>query len=105
MPDSDESVVFSAPAAALSEAQIKDLQDKFGLKLNVRSRTDAVTSALNRLGNVAVQDFDRTNPGYERIFDRTVGMDDMRNQVINPVDLETHVRNIAERVIREQPGH
>jgi hypothetical protein len=53
---------------------------------------------------VAVQDFDRTNPGYERIFDRTAGLEDIRNQVIQPVDLEAHVRNIAERVIREQPG-
>jgi hypothetical protein len=103
MPDPKESVVFSADAAALTADQIKDLQQRFGLKLAVRSRSDAVASALNRLGNVAVQDFDRTNPGYERIFDRTAGMDDIRNQVINPVDLETHVRSVTERIMRERP--
>jgi hypothetical protein len=104
MADDQDAVVFSADASKLSDDQVKQLQDKFGLKLAVRSRADAVTSALNKLANVAVQDFDRTNPGYERIFDRTAGKENIAQSVINPVDLETHVRNVAERIMKERPA-
>jgi hypothetical protein len=103
VPDED-AVVFSGDAASLSDDTIRELQDKFGLKLQVRSSHDAIASALNRLGEVAVQNFDRTNPSYGRVFDRTGAIENIRDQVINPVELENQIRRVAENVIRNRPA-
>jgi hypothetical protein len=100
----DEQVVFTGDASTLNDAQIKELQQKFGLKLSVRSTRDAISAALGRIGDAAVQNFDRVNPSYGRVFDRTGdSVGDLKNQVINPVELEAHVREVAERVLRERP--
>jgi hypothetical protein len=97
-----EKQVFSVDAGKLSDAHVKELQDKFGLKLHLQARSDAVSKVLGRIGDVAVQDFDRTNPGYERVFDRTGGLSDQKAQVINPVDIEDKVRGVADRILQER---
>ena len=94
--------VFSVPAGTLSDMQVKDLQDKFGLKLHLQARSDALNTVLGRIGDVAVQNFDRTNPGYERIFDRTGDNNSLASQVINPVELEDRIRGMAQRVLNEK---
>jgi hypothetical protein len=104
MADSKETAVFAADVAALSDSQIKELQDKFGLKLQVRARADALAKVLGRIGEVAVQNFDRTNPGYERSFDRTADLGDPFSRIINPVDLEDRISGLADRLMRERVG-
>ncbi|WP_443749955.1 hypothetical protein [Asticcacaulis solisilvae] len=94
--------VFSVPAGKLNDTQVKELQDKFGLKLHLQARSDALNTVLGRIGDVAVQNFDRTNPGYERIFDRTGDNNSLASQVINPVELEDRIRGIAQRVMTEK---
>jgi hypothetical protein len=96
--DKTETVVFSGDASALTEAHINELQTKYGLQLKVRSTAGSVAKALGKIGDAAVQYFDRVNPGYERTFDRT-GPADEASKVINPVELETHVRSVAEKVL------
>lgn len=99
----NDTVVFSADAAKLTDVQLKELQSKFGLKLQVRSNAAAVTNALGKLGEVAVQNFDRTAPGYDRGFDRTgtSGLE-LGAAVINPVDLEAKIQNVAKKIISER---
>lgn len=107
MPDPNEKqhdVVFTGASANLSDAHIKELQDKFGLKLQVKSNSDAVTRAIGKLGDAAVQNFDKTNPGYDRIFDRTGDSGLEHQAVIDPVELETKVRTIANKVLQERGG-
>ena len=99
-----DTAVFTANAAKLTDAHLKELQSKFGLKLHVKSSADAVSKALGKLGEVAVQNFDRTNPGYERSFDRTGDSVIEHGSVIDPVDLEHKVRTIATKVISERGG-
>jgi hypothetical protein len=105
MPDpkkTDETAVFTGKAANLTDAHLKELQSKFGLQLHVKSSADAVSKALGKLGEAAVQNFDRTNPGYERSFDRTGDSGLEQQAVIDPVDLEQKVRTIATKVINER---
>lgn len=97
-----EAVVFSADPGGLTDAQVKHLQDTFGLKMGARSSVDAVNRALADL--VAAQDFDRTNPGYDRIFDRTAGTRGDAS-VINPVQLEDRIRSVADSIINERTGN
>ena len=94
--------VFSVDAGKLSDDNLKELQDKFGMQLHVQARADAVSKALGRIGDAAVQNFDRTNPGYERVFDRTGGLTDHQQQVNNPVDLEDKGRGLTERILKER---
>ena len=96
--DKKETVVFSGDAGALSDAHIHELQTKYGLQLKVRSSAESVAKALGKVGEAAIQYFDRVNPGYERVFDRT-GPADEASKVINPVDLEHHIRGVAEKVL------
>lgn len=99
-----DTAVFTGKTASLTDAHLKELQDKFGLHLHVKSSADAVTKALGKLGEAAVQNFDRTNPGYERSFDRTGDSTIEHQAVIDPVDLENKVRTIATKVISERGG-
>jgi hypothetical protein len=109
MPDpkstkTQDTAVFTGKTANLTDAHLKELQDKFGLQLHVKSSADSVSKALGKLGEAAVQNFDRTNPGYERTFDRT-GESGLEHQaVIDPVELENKVRTIATKVVSERGG-
>ena len=103
MAGEEETAVFSAPASALSDDQVKELQDRFGLQLHVRASNEAVKSALGRIGDAAVQSFDRTNPSYGRVYDKS-SAGDIRDQVVNPVELESKIRDIVGRMGRERPS-
>ena len=96
--------VFSGKTAHLTESQLKELQNKFGLTLHVKSNAEAVNKALGKLGEVAVQNFDRTNPGYDRGFDRT-GESGLEKMAIDPVELETKVKTIASKILSERGGN
>ena len=101
MADEKKKAIFSVEAGKLSDVQLNELQTKFGLQLHLEARSDALSKVLGRIGDVMVQNFDRTNPGYDRVFDRTGGAEERAGNVINPVDLEDRIRGVADRILSE----
>jgi hypothetical protein len=95
-------LVFSAPATALTDAQIAELQSKYGVTLHLQSTANAVTAALGRLADDGVQLFDKTNPGYDRVYDKQGISADPMQQVINPVDLQTTIEGIASKIVNDR---
>jgi hypothetical protein len=103
MPDpndtTNEAVVFTAGAAKLDDATIARLRDEYGLELRVRSSHAAVSDALRGIGDVAVVYFDKTSPGYDKVFDKTSPGSQVMD-VVNPVDLAVRVQDIERRIGR-----
>jgi hypothetical protein len=98
-------LVFSAPAASLTDAQISELQNKYGVTLHLQSTANAVNSAIAKLADDGVQTFDKTQPGYDRVYDKQgSSFDNPMQQVINPVDLQSTIEGIASQVVSEQTG-
>lgn len=81
--------------AALNPKALANLQDKYGLEVEIRSNSGAINDILADLGNQGltaaakefVRGFDRTSPGYDRYYDR--------DNALNPADL---VSNPAQRL-------
>jgi hypothetical protein len=92
----------------LSSDVLSQLQTNFGLQL--KSSSPAVSSQLGTIGDVAVVFFDKSSPGFDKVFDKTspdVGGID----VINPADLharlsvlENHVAQLRTSPQQTQPG-
>jgi hypothetical protein len=64
----EEVVVFTGDPKGITEDAIKELQDKFGLEVKVRSSVSAIDSLIARAVDVVA--YDRTHPGYDRVYDR-----------------------------------
>jgi hypothetical protein len=93
-----DSVVFSA-AANLDEATVQRLKDEFGLELKVRASRAVIDNVLNRIGDVAVVYFDKSYPGFDKVFDKTSPGSEVID-VINPVELHGRIRDIESRLGR-----
>jgi hypothetical protein len=98
-------LVFSSPGP-LSQETLNHLQTNFGLQL--KSSSAAVGQQLGRIGDVAVVFFDKSSPGFDKVFDKTSpdigGID-----VINPADLHARVSVLENHVAQlratgGQPG-
>lgn len=79
-----EKLVISADAASLSDTQIKELQDKFGLAVRVRSNVASVDKLINKIDLAA--SYDRTHPGYDRSYDKDPDVNSLLGRVINPIE-------------------
>jgi hypothetical protein len=93
-------LVFSSPGP-LSQETLTHLQTNFGLQL--KSSSAAVGAQLGKLGDVAVVFFDKSSPGFDKVFDKSSpdsGMD-----VINPADLHARLSVLENHVaqIRTTP--
>lgn len=63
---------------ALTPDKLKELQERFGLEVQIRSSSAGIAKILGAIGRpgdisrVAVYDrgFDRTSPGYDKYYDR-----------------------------------
>lgn len=92
MPSGDENskkrvnvAVFSADASKLTEKQITELKDKFGLSIRVRSDSAALDKMIGKIDEVS--SYDRTHPGYDRAYDKDPDVGDELGAMINPSDL------------------
>ena len=87
--------VFTAPATGLNDAAIKELKDKYGLDMRVRSSSSVVNSVLKVADDVVA--YDRTNPGYDRVYDKDPNTrHQLAAELINPVDrVSSDISNIA----------
>jgi len=63
------SVIFSGESEGISTDRLKELQEKLGLKLRVRSSAPAVDNLIGAVEEAAGHD--RTVPGYDRDFDKS----------------------------------
>jgi hypothetical protein len=61
-------VVFTADATGITNETMTQLKEKYGLEIRVRSSLAAVDGLLAR--SVDVVAYDRTYPGYGRVYDR-----------------------------------
>jgi hypothetical protein len=93
-----DSVVFAAPAN-LDEATVQRLKDEFGLDLRVRASRAVIDNVLDRIGDVAVVYFDKSYPGFDKVFDKTSPGSEVMD-VINPVDLRNRINDIESRIGR-----
>lgn len=78
-----EKLVISADSASLSDAQLKELQEKYGLNVRVRSDVAAVDKLINKID--LASSYDRTFPGYDRSYDKDPDVNSLLGQVINPI--------------------
>ncbi len=60
--------VLSGDAGKLTDAHIKDLREKFGLEIRIRSESAAVNKLISRID--LASSYDRTHPGYGRVYDK-----------------------------------
>ncbi len=73
---------------------LKELQEKYGLEIQVRSNSEAINQLLQGVGRTAAlspqeftRGFDRTNPGYDKFYDRDgPGGGGSREQVTKPIE-------------------
>jgi len=71
MPDQSkqtEVALFTSSARGINEEQLADLKAKFGIDLKIRSSSDVVDKAIRQADQK--KDYDRTNPGYDRYYDK-----------------------------------
>ena len=73
MPKYDEGktevdVLTTSVNVTLSDKQIRELRDAFGLEFRVRSSSEVVNTLV--ADAVAAHGYDRTHPGYGRNYDR-----------------------------------
>jgi hypothetical protein len=76
----EEKLILSADAASLSPEQLKELQEKFGLSVRVRSSVESVDKLINKIADAS--SYDRTYPGYDRSYDKTA----LTGREINPIE-------------------
>jgi hypothetical protein len=87
--------VFTAPGTGLDDSTIKELKDKYGLDMRVRSSSAVVNSILKVADDVVA--YDRTNPGYDRVYDKDPNTRlQLAGEFINPAErVSTDVSNVA----------
>ncbi|WP_437755184.1 hypothetical protein [Sorangium sp. So ce1389] len=90
MPESKNVAVFSVDEEQLTTDKIQELKDKFGLEIRIRSTSTSIDKLLNRVASDVVA-YDRTHPGYDRIYDRDPNAADVGGAVINPADIATNI--------------
>jgi hypothetical protein len=87
-------LVFSSPGP-LSPDVLNQLKANFGLEL--KSSAAGVGAQLGKLGDVAVVFFDKSSPGFDKVFDKT-SPSDVGIDVINPADLHARLSVLENHV-------
>src|SRR5476651_2076149 len=87
-------LVFSSPGP-LSPDVLTQLQTNFGLEL--KSSAAVVGAQLGKLGDAAVVFFDKSSPGFDKVFDKT-SPSDAGIDVINPADLHARLSVLENHV-------
>lgn len=87
-------LVFSSPGP-LSQETLTHLQTNFGLQL--KSSSPAVGRQIGKPADVAVVFFDKSSPGFDKVFDKT-SPDISGIDVINPADLHRRVSVLENHV-------
>jgi hypothetical protein len=94
------SLVFSSPTPVHSDT-LKEIQDKYGLQL--RSSSTAVNSQIKPGGDVAVVYFDKSSPGFDKVFDKTSpnqpGWD-----YIDPASLQSRLTQVEQNIQNQGGG-
>jgi hypothetical protein len=96
VPEKENAAGFST----LNKAAMESLQGKYGDDVQFYSTNAALRAILSQIdrkvitGNVAAYDrgFDRTNPGYDKYYDRD------RAALINPADLVTQPIEVTKQI-------
>lgn len=85
-------VVFTASADKISDVQIAELKQKYGLDLRIRSHVAAIDGALASINEAS--GYDRTHPGYDRSYDKSADFrpQEREAEVVNPVIANKQVR-------------
>ena len=77
--------VFSAEASKLTDKQLSELKEKFGLNIRVRSDSAAIEKMIGKIDEVS--SYDRTYPGYDRSYDKDPDVGTELGAMINPADI------------------